>query len=54
MNAPLSPVQVWALFTALALLTAAAVGLHDWIERGLRRRRERLAYEQLKRNGGRS
>lgn len=53
MNVELSPVQVWALFTILALLTAAAVALHDWIERGIERRKERIAYEQLKR-GGRS
>lgn len=54
MNAPLSPVQVWALFTILALLTIGLVALHDWIERGIERRRARIAYEQLKRNGGRS
>ena len=50
----LSPLQVWALFTVLSLAVIGLVAVHDWIERGIRRRKERIAYEQLKRNGGRS
>lgn len=48
---------VTILFASIGLAVAALAAVHDllerWWQRGLRRRRERLATEQLKR-GGRS
>lgn len=48
-----SPLQIvmWAI--ALGLVTAALAGLHDFIERGLERRRARIAWERLKKGSAR-
>lgn len=41
-SGPWAFLLVVALFVALALLAVPFIALHDFIERGLRRRRERL------------
>lgn len=44
-----SPLQVVMWSIAITLIVAGAVALHDWLERGLQRRRERLNRERAAR-----
>lgn len=41
-SGPFAPFALMLFLAAFGLITAALVGLHDLVERGLRRRHERL------------
>lgn len=43
-----SPLQVVMWSIAATLIVSALVALHDWLERGLQRRRERLHRERTR------
>lgn len=48
-----TPLQLVLWMSGAGILVGAAVRAYDWLERGLARRRARIAWERLKKGGAR-